>query len=108
MTLKGKTAVITGSTSGIGLAYARTLAAAGANIVINGLGDAGAIETERAALEAQNEITALYLEADMTRPGENAAMIAEAETRTEENTSALQSLMRNTYDVLCMKKKTKN
>ncbi len=57
MTLKGKTAVITGSTSGIGLAYARTLAAAGANIVINGLGDAGAIETERAALEAQNDIT---------------------------------------------------
>lgn len=81
MTLKGKTAVITGSTSGIGLAYARTLAAAGANIVINGLGDAGAIETERAALEAQNDITALYLEADMTRPGEIAAMIAEAETR---------------------------
>ncbi|NYF34014.1 3-hydroxybutyrate dehydrogenase [Sphingopyxis sp. JAI108] len=81
MTLKGKTAVITGSTSGIGLAYARTLAAAGANIVINGLGDAGEIETERAALEAQNDITALYLEADMTRPGEIAAMIAEAETR---------------------------
>jgi 3-hydroxybutyrate dehydrogenase len=81
MILKGKTAVITGSTSGIGLAYARTLAAAGANIVINGLGDADAIETERAALEAQHDIRALYLEADMTRPGEIAAMIAEAETR---------------------------
>jgi 3-hydroxybutyrate dehydrogenase len=81
MTLKGKTAVITGSTSGIGLAYARTLAAAGANIVINGLGDAEAIETERAALEAQHDIEALYLEADMTQPGEIAAMIAEAETR---------------------------
>lgn len=81
MILKGKTAVITGSTSGIGLAYARTLAAAGANIVINGLGDADAIETERAALEAQHDITALYLEADMTRAGEIAAMIAEAETR---------------------------
>ena len=81
MILKGKTAVITGSTSGIGLAYARTLAAAGANIVINGLGDADAIETERAALEAQHDIRALYLEADMTRPDEIAAMIAEAETR---------------------------
>lgn len=81
MTLKGKTAVITGSTSGIGLAYARTLAAAGANIVINGLGDAEAIESERAALEAQHDIEALYLEADMTQPGEIAAMIAEAETR---------------------------
>jgi 3-hydroxybutyrate dehydrogenase len=83
MTLKGKTAVITGSTSGIGLAYARTLAAAGANIVINGLGDAETIETERAALEARHDIKALYIEADVTRPDEIAAMIAEAEARFE-------------------------
>ncbi|AJA08528.1 D-beta-hydroxybutyrate dehydrogenase [Sphingopyxis fribergensis] len=79
MTLKGKTAVITGSTSGIGLAYARTLAAAGANIILNGLGDADAIEAERASLAAKHGVTVLYLEADMTRPEEIAAMIAEAE-----------------------------
>ncbi len=81
MNLKGKTAVITGSTSGIGLAYARALAAAGANIVINGLGDAEAIESTRVALEAQNEITAVYHEADMTRPAQIAAMIEEVEAR---------------------------
>ena len=51
-TLKGKTALITGSTSGIGLAYAKVLAAEGCNIVINGFGDAAAVEKERAGLEA--------------------------------------------------------
>ena len=81
MTLKGKTAVITGSTSGIGLAYARALAAAGVDIVINGLGDPATIETERATLEAQHGVRALYLEADMTRPDEIVAMIAEAGKR---------------------------
>ena len=48
--LKGKVAVVTGSTSGIGLAYARAFAKEGANIVINGLGDAAAIEAERARI----------------------------------------------------------
>lgn len=81
MTLKGKTAVITGSTSGIGLAYARQLARAGADIILNGFGDFDAIEAERAALEREHGVKALYLEADMTRPDEIAAMIAEAETR---------------------------
>jgi 3-hydroxybutyrate dehydrogenase len=81
MTLKGKTAVITGSTSGIGLAYARTLAAAGANIVMNGLGEADAIEAERVSLAAKHGVTVLYLEADMTRPDEIAAMIAQADER---------------------------
>ena len=48
-TLTGKTAVVTGSTSGIGLAYARAFAGAGANIVINGIGAPADIEKERAA-----------------------------------------------------------
>ena len=52
MFLKGKTALVTGSTSGIGLAYAKALAAEGAQVMINGFGDVAAIETERAALEA--------------------------------------------------------
>ena len=53
--LSGKTALITGSTSGIGLAYAKLLAGQGANVVINGFGDADAIEKERVGLEALNE-----------------------------------------------------
>ena len=53
MSLAGKTAVVTGSTSGIGLAIARAFAQQGANVVINGFGDAAAIETERAGIEAE-------------------------------------------------------
>ena len=48
MSLAAKTAVVTGSTSGIGLAYARAFAKEGCNVLINGFGDAAAIETERA------------------------------------------------------------
>ena len=67
MILKGKTALITGSTSGIGLAYAKALASEGANIVINGFGDAGAIEAERQGLEALSGGRALYNGADLTK-----------------------------------------
>ena len=74
-TLTGKTAVVTGSTSGIGLAYARKLAEAGANIVINGMGDAAAIEQERAKIESDFRVKAAYSPADMTKPAEIAQMI---------------------------------
>jgi 3-hydroxybutyrate dehydrogenase len=67
MFLKGKTALITGSTSGIGLAYAKALAAEGANIIINGFGDAAAIETERAGLEKISGAKAAYSDADLTK-----------------------------------------
>lgn len=78
MTLKGKTALITGSTSGIGLAYAKMLAAEGANIVINGFGDKDAIEKERVALEAASGAKALYSGHDLTKVDQIEAMMAEA------------------------------
>jgi 3-hydroxybutyrate dehydrogenase len=77
--LNGKTAVVTGSTSGIGLGIARALAKEGANVVINGFGDQAAIEAERAGIEKQFAVKALYSPADMTKPAEIAEMIAAAE-----------------------------
>ncbi|MDV3459095.1 3-hydroxybutyrate dehydrogenase [Sphingomonas sp. HF-S4] len=79
MFLKGKSAIVTGSTSGIGLAYAKALAAEGASVMINGFGDAAAIETERAALEATSGARALHDPADMSKPDQIAAMVARAE-----------------------------
>jgi 3-hydroxybutyrate dehydrogenase len=76
MFLKGKSAIVTGSTSGIGLAYAKAFAAEGASVVINGFGDADAIEKERAALAEMSGAKALYDAADMTKPDEIAAMVA--------------------------------
>ncbi|HEX2656341.1 MAG TPA: 3-hydroxybutyrate dehydrogenase [Xanthobacteraceae bacterium] len=77
--LKGKTAVVTGSTSGIGLAIARALAGAGANVMLNGFGDKAEIEKIRAGIEAESKVKALYSPADMTKPNEIAEMIATAE-----------------------------
>ena len=77
--LSKKTAVITGSTSGIGLAYARAMAQNGANIMINGFGDADAIEKERAGIEADFGVKCIYSSADMTKPDQIHAMIHEAE-----------------------------
>jgi 3-hydroxybutyrate dehydrogenase len=77
--LKGKTAVVTGSTSGIGLAIARAYAQQGANVVINGFGDAAAIEHERAAIEQEFGVQARYSAADMSKGAEITAMIVDAE-----------------------------
>jgi 3-hydroxybutyrate dehydrogenase len=74
--LKGRTAAVTGSTSGIGLAYARAMAKAGANVVINGMGNAADIEKERAAIEADFKVKCIYSPADMIRPAEIAEFVA--------------------------------
>ncbi len=79
MTLSSRTAIITGSTSGIGLAIARALAREGANVVINGFGKPEDIEKERTAIETEFGVKARYSAADMTKPAEIAAMITEAE-----------------------------
>ncbi len=79
MTLQTRNAIVTGSTSGIGLAIARTFAKEGANVVINGFGEAEAIETERAAIEKDFGVKAFYSPADMTNPQEIRAMVKEAE-----------------------------
>lgn len=68
--LSGKTALITGSTSGIGLGIARAMAAAGANVVLNGLGDAQEIEKLRADLAAEHGVSVVYHNADMTKPAQ--------------------------------------
>jgi 3-hydroxybutyrate dehydrogenase len=78
MFLKGKTALVTGSTSGIGLAYAQALAGAGANVMINGFGDAAAIEKERSGIEAAHGVRAAYSDADLTKVDQVETMMREA------------------------------
>ena len=79
--LKGKTAIVTGSTSGIGQGMALALAQAGCNVMINGLGDAAAIESERAKMEKDTGSKILYNGADMTKPDQIEAMIKEAKEK---------------------------
>ena len=76
MLLSGKVALVTGSTSGIGLGCARALAAEGASVILNGFGEPAEIEQIRAELAATSKAKALYSAADLTRPDAIAEMIA--------------------------------
>ncbi len=79
--LKGKSAIVTGSTSGIGLGIATALAAEGCDIVMNGFGDPAAIERLRAGLTERYGVGAIYLSADMAKPSEIRSLVAEAARR---------------------------
>jgi 3-hydroxybutyrate dehydrogenase len=81
MSLKGRNAVVTGSTSGIGLGIARALAKDGANVMLNGFGDRAEVETQRSGIESEYSVKALYSAADMTKGAEITAMIKEAEAK---------------------------
>ena len=77
--LKNKAAVVTGSTSGIGLGIARALAREGANIMLNGLGDAGEIEKIRAGIAADCGVTVMFSPANLMEPAAVKTLIADAE-----------------------------
>ena len=77
--IKGKTAVITGSTSGIGLGIARTYAKAGANVLLNGFGEEAKVEAARAAIETEFGVSCRHSGADMSDGAAIADMIARAE-----------------------------
>ncbi|MEE8226559.1 MAG: 3-hydroxybutyrate dehydrogenase [Kiloniellales bacterium] len=76
---KGKNAIVTGSTSGIGLGIAQAFAEAGMNVMLNGFGEAGEIEGIRAGIEKDHGVRVLYSGADMTKPDDIATMVADAE-----------------------------
>ncbi len=79
--LKGKSVIVTGSTSGIGLGIARAFAAQGCNVMLNGFGDAVQIEKLRAGLAAEHKGTVLYSSADMAKPLEVTAMVDQVARR---------------------------
>ena len=81
MTLEGKIAVVTGSTSGIGLGIATALARQGASIMLNGFGDAAAIEKERAGLAAEFGVEVAFDPADLSKAEEVRRLVAAAEAR---------------------------
>ena len=79
--LAGKNAIVTGSTSGIGLGMATGLARAGANVMLNGLGDADEIEATRAGLEAEAGTKVLFNGANMLKPEEIAGLVEDTTAR---------------------------
>jgi 3-hydroxybutyrate dehydrogenase len=81
MTLAKRSALVTGSTSGIGLAMAKALAKEGANVVLNGFGDAAEIEKTRSGIESEFKVTTLYDAADMSKPDDIVRMVKSAEQR---------------------------
>src|SRR5688572_532983 len=89
--MQGKTALITGSTSGIGLGIAKALAAAGANIMLNGLGDATTIEQVRQSLAREHNVKVSYHGADMREP----AQIAELASACHEELGSLDVVVNN-------------
>jgi 3-hydroxybutyrate dehydrogenase len=89
--IHGKSVVVTGSTSGIGLAVARAFAAEGANVTLNGFGDPDAIEQERRSIEETFGVSAAYSGADVTKPVEIADMIS----GTERTFGAIDVLVNN-------------
>jgi 3-hydroxybutyrate dehydrogenase len=91
MSLKGRVALVTGSTSGIGLGIARALADAGADLMLNGFGDAGMIEKLRTDLAAEFGVRVAYSGADISKPDQIAAMVAE----TQKSMGSLDILVNN-------------
>jgi 3-hydroxybutyrate dehydrogenase len=79
--LRDRVAVVTGSTSGIGLGIAKALAAEGCSVMLNGFGDREAIEKQRADLAVTYNVRCLYNGADLAQPNECAGLIADAEKR---------------------------
>ena len=79
MSLKGKAALVTGSTSGIGLGIARALAAEGADILLNGFGEAAAIEAVKQELAQAHGVRVAYSGADISKADQVAAMVAQAQ-----------------------------
>jgi 3-hydroxybutyrate dehydrogenase len=91
MALKGKVALVTGSTSGIGLGIARALAAEGADIMLNGFGDAGEIEKLRSGLAEEFKVKVEYDNADLSKPDQVAAIVK----KTQDDLGSLDILVNN-------------
>jgi len=79
--LKGKVAVVTGSTSGIGLGIAQSVAAQGADVVLNGFGDAAEIEKIRTDIEKTHGVRAVYSGADLSTGAGSSGLITFAEEK---------------------------
>ena len=81
MSLRGKVALVTGSTSGIGLGIARVLAAQGADLVLNGFGDADQIKELQQEIGSEHRVRTFYSDADVSKPDQIARMVSEAQSK---------------------------